>query len=185
LKKILATSETSSSMIRNMMGFASANEKDARRQPAGRLVDDTISLMARKPAKDGIEVTRDYDDSAWVEGSPVELTQVLLNIIMNAGQAMNRGGTLAIRTYRQDEFTVIEIRDSGPGIAEEHLETIFDPFFTTKKASSGEGGTGLGLYISRNIARKYGGDIAVASRPGHGATFSIFLPAVDPENESC
>ena len=182
LTKILATSELSSSMIRNMMGFASASEKDAHRMPAGQLIDDTLNLMARKPAKDGIEVKRQYDDTAWIEGPPVELMQVLLNIIMNAGQAMIHGGTLSLRTYRQDDFAVLEVSDTGPGIRKEHLETIFDPFFTTKKPSSGEGGTGLGLYISRNLARKHGGEIAVASREGAGATFSIFLPAVDPES---
>lgn len=182
LKKILATSEVSSSMIRNMMGFASASETDARRMPAGQLIDDTLNLMARKPAKDGIEVKRQYDDSAWIEGPPVELMQVLLNIIMNAGQAMTHGGTLTLRTYRQDDFAVLEVSDTGPGISKEHLEMIFDPFFTTKKSSSGEGGTGLGLYISRNLARKHGGEIAVVSREGAGATFSILLPAVDRES---
>jgi len=180
LKKILATSELSSSMIRNMMGFASASEKDARRMTAGQLVDDTLNLMARKPAKDGIEVKKQYDDSAWIEGSPVELMQVVLNIIMNAGQAMTHGGTLTLRTRREDDFVVIEIADTGPGIPKAHLETIFDPFFTTKKASTGEGGTGLGLYISRSLARKHGGEIAVSSREGAGATFSVMLPAVEP-----
>jgi signal transduction histidine kinase len=179
LDKILASSEMSSSMIRNMMGFAQASESEVHHVSAGQMVEDTLNLMARKPEKDGIELRRDYDDTVCIEGAPVELMQVLLNLIMNAVQAMadHGGGMLTLRTYRDDDFAAIDISDTGPGIDSEALEQIFDPFFTTKKGSCGSGGgTGLGLYISRSLARRHGGDIAVTSSRGAGATFTVLLP---------
>lgn len=187
LEKILSSSEMSSSMIRNMLGFGASSDTPSQRINAAQLMEDTLNLMARKPTKDGIEVTREFDPNLWVEGPPVELMQVLLNLIMNATQAMaDTGGTLTLRVYTESRYTALEVNDTGPGIGVEQMDVIFDPFFTTKQKASGssDGGTGLGLYIARNIARKCGGDIAVLSRPGRGARFTVYLPAAEPEADA-
>lgn len=185
LEKILASSEMAASMIGNMLKFSRSGGSQAQAINGAQLVEGALGLMARKPAKDGIEVVRECDESIWVEGPPTELTQVLLNLVLNAVQAMDEsGGTLTLRVRRQDSFAAIEVCDTGPGIAAEHMGAIFEPFFTTKPATDRHGGgTGLGLYISREIARKCGGDLAVTSRPGEGATFTLFLPTVEPQEE--
>jgi two-component system NtrC family sensor kinase len=181
LEKIVSSSEMASTMIRNMMGFAAATAKAPQRLEAHRLVEDTLNLMARPPAKDGIQIERRYDEGLHVEGPPVELTQIVLNLLINATQAMAEGGgTLTLRVYAEGDYVAFDVADTGPGIPPDHLEKIFDPFFTTKpERGAAGGGTGLGLYISRKIARDQGGDIAVLSRPGDGATFTVYLPRAE------
>ena len=83
------------------------------------------------------------------------------------------GGELHVEVAHQDEFVRVAVRDAGVGIPEEDLEKIFEPFFTTKEAGEG---TGLGLSVSYSIVEKHGGRIEVASRPGEGSTFTVFLP---------
>jgi two-component system NtrC family sensor kinase len=106
------------------------------------------------------------------------LQQVLLNLFMNAIQAMENGGELkvAIGSEAKTGEVRMDVIDSGPGIPTEHLDRVFDPFFTTKK--EGEG-TGLGLSVSYNIIKKNGGRMEVHSHPGQGACFTIFLLSAD------
>lgn len=103
-----------------------------------------------------------------------ELSQVILNLIMNANQAIEEQGNIQIRTLLEDSDIVIELADDGPGISPEVIENIFDPFFTTKEAGKG---TGLGLSIVNTIIESFGGKIYVESEPGHGTVFTIRLPA--------
>jgi len=99
---------------------------------------------------------------------------VLINLVTNAAQAIGGAGTVTLRTQRLGESAIeLSVSDTGPGIAEELHESIFAPFFTTKP--EGEG-TGLGLYLCRNIVREHGGEIVLESSPGHGATFRVQLP---------
>lgn len=103
-----------------------------------------------------------------------ELSQVILNLIMNANQTIEEQGNIQIRTLLEDSDIVIELADDGPGISPEVIENIFDPFFTTKEAGKG---TGLGLSIVNTIIESFGGKIYVESEPGHGTVFTIRLPA--------
>jgi PAS domain S-box-containing protein len=111
-----------------------------------------------------------------VEGSARRLGQALLNLVLNAHQALEsaRGGRIAISTRCDGDVAVVEVTDNGPGIPPELQERIFDPFFTTK---SPDKGTGLGLAIAFDIAREHGGMLDVRSRPGAGATFSLRIRA--------
>ncbi len=118
-----------------------------------------------------------------ITGDQNQLQQVFSNILMNAFQAMPGGGEVAITCRaemrgadggRPRRFAVIDIKDTGPGIAQADREKIFEPFYTTKEASKG---TGLGLSIARDIARDHGGDIAVSGETGAGAVFTVILPA--------
>lgn len=108
-------------------------------------------------------------------GDEARLRQVLLNVVLNAIQAMPRGGTVQLSTARAEDEVRIVIQDTGPGIASEAINRIFQPFVTTK-----DQGTGLGLAICSRLVREMGGTIEVASRPGQGACFEIRLPIEAP-----
>jgi len=183
LEKTLGCGETASTIIRNMLGFARASGGERVRLRAAQIMNDAVSLLGRDPAKDGITVERDFDDSLEVVGSRVELTQVLLNLLINARQAMtDGGGTLTLKVCRNKQRIALSVGDTGSGIKPEHMTKLFDPFFTTKKAShdgyDGDAGTGLGLWLAQQVVEAHRGDINAVSQPGDGATFTIYLPEV-------
>jgi signal transduction histidine kinase/CheY-like chemotaxis protein len=123
------------------------------------------------------DVQAELPDGLEVRGSPGPVSQVLVNLLVNAAQALDgwEGALKEIRVSarREADMAVIEVSDTGPGIPPEVLSRLFQPFFTTK----GSKGTGLGLSISRNIVRRLGGDIRVRSVPGSGTVFTVSLPA--------
>jgi len=103
------------------------------------------------------------------------LSQALLNIVINAQQALPQGGAIDISLRQTDGDTIISVRDNGVGIADEDRTRIFKPFFSTKKS-----GTGLGLSMTQRIVRDHGGSLDVTSQPGRGTTFTITLPRTPP-----
>jgi PAS domain S-box-containing protein len=117
-----------------------------------------------------------------VMGRPAELNEVITNLVLNAIDAMPKGGTLRIRTRLGDHrHAVITVADTGMGMSDEVRKKVFDPFFTTK----GEEGTGLGLSVSHSIVERHGGDLKVDSRTGEGTTFTITLPiGMNPTGEA-
>jgi signal transduction histidine kinase len=125
----------------------------------------------------GMELADDVPTS-FIDSNQVK--QVILNLILNAEQAMPDGGALTVSTRAEDGWLAVDVSDTGEGIPEERIEDIFSPFFTTRP-----GGTGLGLAVSRRIARAHGGDITVVSRRGQGTTFTVKLPIRNeaPEND--
>ncbi|MDG2307282.1 MAG: ATP-binding protein [Candidatus Binatia bacterium] len=150
-----------------------------------KLLDHVVTIEAAG-GTDKARFTRRFDPSLPpVLGNPARLTQVLLNLIRNAGEATAASGSITLTTrmettYRvagaghRGRFLAIEISDEGPGISEADLDRIFSPFFTTKSR-----GTGLGLAISQRIVSEHGGVLRARSTVGHGATFTLTLP-VDP-----
>jgi signal transduction histidine kinase len=123
--------------------------------------------------KNGIKVETDFGDIPRVRCYAGQLNQVFLNLLMNACDAIERDGTIVIRTRPIPEGVRLEFEDDGPGIPEEVQSRIFDPFFTTKPVGVG---TGLGLSLSHGIIERHGGRIMVSSRPGGGTIFTIELP---------
>jgi signal transduction histidine kinase len=116
-------------------------------------------------------------DLPMIPAHPAELNQVWTNLIDNAIQAMPEGGTLTVRTRRDDDHVVVEIGDTGVGIPENLHTKIFEPFFTTKPVGQG---TGLGLDICyRVVTQRHGGDLRVVSRPGD-TRFVVRLPVNEP-----
>jgi signal transduction histidine kinase len=115
-----------------------------------------------------------------VMGSPTALSQVLLNLLVNALEALPQGGApgsaVTVRLRRDGDAAVVEVQDTGVGIAPQVLDRVFDPFFTTKE----DGGTGLGLAISKRIVDEIGGSIRVTSEPGAGSRFTVRLPLAPP-----
>ena len=139
------------------------------------LVEGAASLVAQEAEQSGIRVSKRIDPTMPpVRVDPDQIRQVLLNILLNATQAMGTGGRLEIlcRYEREAELAVVEISDTGPGVAPDQLEQIFDPFFTTKS-----NGTGLGLSISHQLVENHKGRIVARTNPDGGLTFRIELPA--------
>ena len=142
---------------------------------------DCLVLTRQHLARRDVHLEQRLHARGRVQINPQELQQVLINLIVNAVQAMPEGGTLTLETADRDPTTAapgvnIVVRDTGSGIAAADLARIFDPFFTTKKRQ----GTGLGLSISHTLVERYGGRISVESTPGKGAAFTVGLLA-EPE----
>ncbi|MEE4251195.1 MAG: ATP-binding protein [Alcanivoracaceae bacterium] len=146
----------------------------------GRCIDISLNL-ARHETRNHIQISRTHDACLpCLQGSETQLSQVFLNLVVNAAQAMPKGGSIRIHSTCNNQRCVIKLSDSGPGISPEIKENIFEPFFTTK--GPGEG-SGLGLAISQDIIRRHGGEISAESAPGQGTTFTISLP-VDATSKS-
>lgn len=148
-----------------------------------KLVDETLTVMARDPKKDGLALRVQIQPDLTVQGDAIQLEQVLLNLLINARQAMlGKSGSITIKAAAVDEGSPearLQIIDTGPGIPEKLLPRIWEPFFTTKgTARRGESkGTGLGLAICKQIIEHHQGRITADSQLGKGTTFSIYLPA--------
>ena len=141
-------------------------------------LNSTLIMLGHKIKESGkIAVVKDYDESLpMIPAHPAELNQVWTNLIDNAIYAMPEGGTLTVRTLREDGWVAVEICDTGIGIPPEIQQKIFEPFFTTKPGE----GTGLGLDICyRVITQRHGGDLRVTSQPGD-TRFEVRLPVTDP-----
>lgn len=180
LSKAFQSSTKAGRICQSMLGLA-RGQSTLGTVEVQMLVDETLTVLARDPKKDGIALRVHVEPDLVVEGDSVQLEQVLLNLLINARQAMlGRGGSITIKAGRTDDGAEarIQVIDTGPGISEKHLPKIFDPFFTTKgTAQQGDAkGTGLGLAIVREILETHRGRIEVASEVGRGTTFNIFLP---------
>jgi signal transduction histidine kinase len=116
-------------------------------------------------------------DLPLVQVDRIHVQQTVVNILMNAAQAMPGGGKILIKTGRGDQYVFISITDTGVGIKEEDLEKIFEPFFTTKEK---EQGTGLGLSLCKRLIEANAGKIEVESTVGEGTTFTIMIPINQP-----
>ena len=138
------------------------------------LIQHSLKMIERQAASGGVVIRTDLPSYLGeIEVDFDNITQVLLNLYLNALEAMDRGGTLSISCSKDagNKWLRISVTDTGTGIAKEHLEHIFDPYFTTKQA-----GTGLGLAIVHKIVEAHGGEVKVESEAGRGATVAVILP---------
>lgn len=183
LSTLLRTIENSaariSNLVRTIKEYTYMDQALVQNVDVARSLETTLGTLAHCLQR-GIKVQRAYEPvPLLVNTVGTELNQVWTNIIENAIDAMPGGGELRVRTFREDDYVVVEIGDSGPGIPAEVRPYIFDPFFTTKGVGEG---TGLGLNTVRTIVRKLGGSIQVTSKPGD-TRFQVWLPWVDPTEE--
>ena len=148
------------------------------------LLDEILELQTRRMEFNGILLEKRYRSRGTIQGFPVELKQVFLNLIGNAVQAMPEGGRLRLHVFEclqranQGAGVCISICDTGTGIDPEHAKHLFEPFFTTKSTK----GTGLGLWISKGIIQKYGGSICFRSIVLNGRNitcFQVFFPETE------
>jgi len=165
------------SMVSQMLRFASPRPTTFTSVQVHDVLDISLKLLQHQITGKMISVTRDFRAvPGIVRGDEAQLQQVIMNLLLNALEAMGTSGTLTISTEITEDSSGahlirINIHDSGMGIKKENLERIFEPFFTTKK-----NGTGLGLAISQRVAREHHGLIEAQSEPGKGTTFIISLP---------
>ncbi|HCF4390344.1 TPA: CBS domain-containing protein [Pseudomonas aeruginosa] len=130
-------------------------------------------LIARTAIKDKAEISSQLGELPLIACAPSQINQVLLNLLTNAAQAMERFGRILLKSWADERQVFLSVQDNGKGMPAEILGRIFDPFFTTKPVGQG---TGLGLSISYKIIQQHGGTIRVASEPGRGTRFLISLP---------
>jgi two-component system NtrC family sensor kinase len=161
-------------IVKRLLDFARQTKPQKKLTNVNGLIDNIILLVRNQTSFRNIEITKNLG-----EGIPEILTdtdqiqQVFINIVLNAAEAMTKGGSLTISSglSADGEYLVITFSDTGPGLREEDRERIFDPFYTTK-----EHGTGLGLSISYGIVEQHGGSISAENNVGRGSTFTVQLP---------
>ncbi|RMF68066.1 MAG: PAS domain-containing protein, partial [Calditrichaeota bacterium] len=171
-----------SKIINNLLEFSRQSEHEREKIDLCHLISNTISLIGKELEAKNIEFSLTSEKECFAYFSVDSLKQVVLNLIINAIQAMPGGGKLNIEIRNTGADTIdLRIADTGVGIPEEHLQQIFAPFFTTKGANEG---TGLGLYISKMIIEREGGAIKVESRVKRGTAFTLTLPRTAPESET-
>lgn len=177
--------ERMSRILRQMLGLYRP-AADLAPTDLNALVDEAEALVAKRLRGRNVKVEKQLQpDLPKVMASADQIKQVILNLVLNAAEAMPKGGLVTVSTdshrdaasglIRTDAVRM-QVADTGPGIAEEYLPHIFEPFFSTK----GEKGTGLGLWVSLGIAQSHGGRLQVSNQPGGGTVFSMTLPIGGP-----
>jgi two-component system NtrC family sensor kinase len=162
-------------IVRDLLHFSRQREFVPQMTDVNVVLEQTLVMVRRQGAFDAITLVEEYTPGLPpVEVDVPRIKQVFLNLINNAVYVLKDGGTLTVRSSVVGDTVQVEVADSGPGIAAEHLDRIFEPFFTTKPDVSG---TGLGLSVSLGIVQNHGGTIEVKSELGCGSTFIVKLPA--------
>ena len=175
VEKIIKQSFRASEIVNNLLKFSRVSGSEYLELDLNRLIRETISLVEPMLRASNISLNAQLSPAVPpVYGNSGRLQQVFMNLIMNARDAMPRGGELTLATECENSTIHVEVSDSGVGIPPEHLSKIFDPFFTTKTKSRG---TGLGLAVTYGIIREHSGKIEVESAPGQGTTFRLEFPA--------
>jgi signal transduction histidine kinase len=180
-QKIHEEAERASHIVKNLLLFARETQPERLPVDLNEVVERALALRSYELRVEDIVVTRELDpELPETQADPIQLQQVVLNLVVNAEQAILEGrghGTIRVRTSRLGAARLLlEVSDDGPGIDSRNVSRIFDPFFTTKPPGVG---TGLGLSIVYGIVQQHGGEISVESVPGHGATFRVELPLVE------
>ncbi|MBS1143182.1 MAG: hypothetical protein H6R14_588 [Proteobacteria bacterium] len=165
-------------IVQDLKNFSRVGEQEWQEADLHQGIDSTLNIVWNE-LKYKAKVVKEYGDIPHIFCLISQLNQVFMNLLVNAGHAIQTQGTITIRTSLRDDDTVcVEISDTGQGIAPEHINRIFDPFFTTKPVGKG---TGLGLSLSYGIVKRHSGRIEVESVVGEGTTFRLLLP-VNPKH---
>ena len=174
LDKIAKSTFRASEIVNSLLNFSRTSPAEFGEVDVNRVLEETISLVKHQLDKAGVRTVFELQHHGLgVKGNAGKLQQVFLNLVLNARDAMDGGGTLTVRTWSDGACARIEIRDTGQGIPSDTLPRIYDPFFTTKAARKG---TGLGLSVTYGIVQEHGGSIEVQSEPGAGTLFHLEFP---------
>jgi signal transduction histidine kinase len=189
---IVRASERMTRIIRQLLAFARPGQAQKSRCDLALVAHRTAELLQPLASKRKVTLRVSGLSPAPIEADSGQIEQSLTNLVMNAIQAMNDGGTVELTIDRtrtkppadpggpEAEYVRIQVRDEGSGIAPENVSRVFEPFFTTKDVGEG---TGLGLAVTYGIVREHGGWIGVTSAVGKGTTFTAFLPAPGENTE--
>jgi two-component system NtrC family sensor kinase len=175
LRLVYREADRAARIVNNLLVFAGSGRLRRRRISINRVVSRVLGLRARAPQAPRVERVEVLDVATpMVSGDPLLLEQALLNLVINAEQAVGDGGRVELRTEPDAEGGArLTVTDNGPGLPESVRVRLFEPFFTTR---AGQGGTGLGLAITFGVVQAHGGRIEAHSPPGGGAVFAIRLP---------
>jgi len=184
-ERVIKAGQRAAVIASGMLGFARKSSSHRQNCDIARLVEEVLILTEKDLTKHRIQVETRFHSRprAWVV--PGQIEQILVNLVINARQAMPSGGRLRIEVRENLAGDTVEIRvsDSGVGIPPDQLRLIFEPFFTTKQPDEyGRGGTGLGLSVCRQIIEQHHGRIRVESVVGKGSTFTVKLPKRLPDD---
>lgn len=184
LSKILTAGERAARITNSILGMARNRSDSYEPTDLAKLVEDCLVLLERELNKYRIAVEKQLGSVPMAMANGNQIQQILLNLLINARQAMSGGGQVTIRLVydRENQMVDLVVRDTGSGIPADRLPKIFDRYYSTKSGpdESGKGGTGLGLSSCRDIVESHRGRIRVESTPGRGTAFIIKLPAVVP-----
>jgi signal transduction histidine kinase len=179
-EKIVAASQRAARITHGILGFARNRPQGFEPTDLVKIIDDALLLLEREMTKYRVVVERQYQAAPPAMANANQIQQVVMNLLVNARQAMSGGGHIWIRLAHDAASDTVDltIRDSGPGIAPENLPRIFDRYYTTKSGpdASGKGGTGLGLSLCRDVIEAHRGRIRVESSLGKGTAFTLKLP---------
>jgi PAS domain S-box-containing protein len=178
-------------LVKRILTFSRQSQEEQKPIQPGPIIQESLKLL-RASLPSIIELRHSITSTSWVLGDPIQIQQVLLNLVTNAAHAMREaGGTITIELVdialpsgldtphpdlKPGRFVKLAVRDTGCGVDSASVERIFEPFFTTKRAGEG---TGLGLAVVHGIVKAHNGAVTVASVPARGSTFTVFLPAVE------
>ena len=194
LDLVIRETRRCAAIIRRLLDFAREKAPEKKFSDLNQIIEDTVRIVERPANLRDIEITMDLDRNlppVWVDADLIK--QVIMNMLVNAQQAIEEKGDITIRSRRVPEaisaepgakpvpMVEFEIIDTGCGIPEQNLKRIFDPFFTSKELGKG---TGLGLSVSHGIVSAHGGTIKVESTAGEGSTFRVFLPVQPPSKDA-
>jgi len=180
LRMIVNETTRCKNIVADLLNFARQQEMLAQETDVHKLLERVIEEMCRQPSFGGLEIVRNFSpDLPTIQADADQLQQVFINLLNNAAEAIEGGGTITLTTRSVNGYWVeIKVSDTGYGIPEEHLSKLFTPFFTTKPPGKG---TGLGLSIVYGIVKMHRGQITVQSQVGRGTSFTVTLPVQLPQ----
>jgi len=175
IQDLISQADRSRGIIRNLLDFARESESKIEPLELGQIIQETVRLAGNQIKISGAHLDVSVlPHLPRIHGDHQQLTQVFLNILLNAIDIIPKGGRIQLSVAHEDpNFLSVKITDNGPGIPKHILPNVFDPFFTTKTKGKG---TGLGLSVSQGIVARHGGQIRVSSQEGIGTTFTVILP---------
>lgn len=181
--RILSAGQRASKITTGMLAYARPKADRRDEMDLGQVLADVLVLVEKDLQMHRIRLQTDVLAKPVCQVNVSQLHQVLMNLIVNARQAMHEGGVLTVQVRLSDDKSMgeIVIRDTGAGIAPENMRKIFEPFFTTKKSDeNGQGGTGLGLSFCKEVIEAHQGRMRVESTVGQGTSFTLKLPLAVP-----
>lgn len=179
ISSIEQQAQRSRGIIKHLLSFSRPHSTQFIPLDINQVIEDSVMIVEGELLNSDIQIINQLGNCPKIMGDPYQLQELIVHMVINAQQAMpnGTGGTLTITTISMPPFIKIRLKDTGEGITEQDLNTIFEPFFTNKSL-----GTGLGLFVCRNIVYNHNGFIDVQSKPGKGTTFTISLPITLPPN---
>jgi PAS domain S-box-containing protein len=195
LQEIYTAATRARDLVKQILAFARQSDEALKPVKISSIVREVLKLM-RSSIPSSIAITQNIASDSLIMGNAVQVHQILMNLLTNAAQAMEKdGGVVALSLndivfdspamdnengLKPGKYIELKVSDTGIGIPKENIRSIFDPYFTTKKYGEG---TGMGLAVVHGIIRNYGGAITVASQPGEGTLFTIYLPVTGNHQE--